>query len=495
MAKLNVQQIEALKATDKPYKRSVDTGLLIRVAADGTKTWIVQYVVDGRQRDYRLPRPYGKVTDAGHLALKDARTEAEHIRALARAGIDYQVQQEQVRQAAAQRLAEEQAAAAARRAQEEMDNLTVADLFNAWEQHGVRRKDGNTELRRVFQKDILPTIGAIAIKRVTEADLREVLRSQVARGVNRLAVLTYQHLAQLFRWAEKRQPWRKLLAEGNPAQLLDIRKIVAPGYDVRNARDRVLSDDEIRELFGIFRTARAAYEAADDKRTAPRPLERTTELALSIMLVTLCRVGELSQARWEHVDFERRTWFIPATATKGETGKQNALTVYLSPFALEAFRALHALTGASEWCFPATFKENQPISDKTISKQVGDRQTIFKRDRHGQPRSPLKARSKAANALVLGGGSKGEWTPHDLRRTGATLMQRVQVQADVIDRCQNHVIAGSKTRRHYQHHDFADEMRDAWRRLGAHLEALRQPIATPANGNVVPFPRRETHTA
>jgi integrase len=474
MTKLTVQQIDALKPTAQPYKKAVETGLLIRVAKDGVKTWIVTYMIKGKQRDYRLPRPYGKTSDDGHLSLKDARTEAEKIRALAREGIDYAVKLEQEREAEAKRLTAEKAAEEAFQLQQRTENLTVKDLFDAWITDGVRRKDGNAELRRSFHKDVLPEIGHLTVKNVTEHDLRRVLRKMVEREVNRLAVVTCANLTQMFLWAEKRQPWRKLLAEGNPAQLVEIKKIVSPDYDIRNERDRVLSEDEIRKLHALLAAMKTEYASATDRRKAARPLEPTTEKALWIMLATLCRVGELSKARWEHVDFERAEWFIPAEATKGETGKQNALTVSLSPFALRTFQELRALTGASEWCFPATFKDGGHICEKSISKQIGDRQTMFKKDRNGMPRTTLKNRSKAENSLVLSAGRNGDWTPHDLRRTGATMMQKLRVPADVIDRCQNHVLAGSKTRRHYLHHDYADEMREAWRLLGERLELLLQ---------------------
>src|SRR5947207_1037724 len=109
MAKLRVQEVEALKPKAAPYKKNVDTGLQLRVAINGVKTWIVQYVVAGRQRDYRLPKPWGPTTDGGHLSVKDARDEANRIRALARQGIDFQLQQEQARQAEADRLARQRA--------------------------------------------------------------------------------------------------------------------------------------------------------------------------------------------------------------------------------------------------------------------------------------------------------------------------------------------------------------------------------------------------
>jgi integrase len=63
--------------------------------------------------------------------------------------------------------------------------------------------------------------------------------------------------------------------------------------------------------------------------------------------------------------------------------------------------------------------------------------------------------------LVLGSGKSGAWTPHDLRRTGATMMQSLEITLDIIDRCQNHVLTGSKVRRHYLLHDYAIEKRDA----------------------------------
>jgi hypothetical protein len=79
---------------------------------------------------------------------------------------------------------------------------------------------------------------------------------------------------------------------------------------------------------------------------------------------------------------------------------------------------------------------------------------------------------------VLANGERGVWTLHDLRRTGGTLMQAMGVPLDVIDRCQNHKLPGPKVRRHYLHHDYASEKRDAWNRLGQHLEAM---LATSAS--------------
>jgi integrase len=262
-----------------------------------------------------------------------------------------------------------------------------------------------------------------------------------------------------------------ILTDGNPVQLIDIEKIVSPTYDISNERERRLSSEELAELRDKFDAKQFKYDNAENKRTTTRPVERTTELAIWIMLSTLCRVGELSMSRWEHVNLDTGEWFIPRHNTKGSRCNQSDLMVYLSPFAMAQFRQLREATGKSPWSFPATSKDGH-VCVKSMSKQVGDRQTMFKKDRNGNPRQQMKHLSRSKTSLVLSGGDNGDWTPHDLRRTVATLMQSLGVSLEIIDRCQNHVLPGSKTRRHYLHHDYADEKRAAWRLLGDRLSLI-----------------------
>ncbi len=345
-----------------------------------------------------------------------------------------------------------------------------------WLRDGVRRSDDNAEIKRSFTADVLPYIGDVPVRALTEHHVRDLLRVIVARDANRAAVLVCASLIQMFSWAEKRQPWRKLLAEGNPMDLIEIEKIVSPDYDMDNERERVLSAQEILELHQILMRMRTEYAAATDRRSAPQPLERTTELALWIMLGTLCRVGETSKARWDQVDFEKNIWYIPKKNTKGKTSN---LLVFLSPFTRRQFEELHALTGHTPWCFPNQ-SETSHRQSQTIAKQVGDRQCRFKKDKEGGERKPMSKR-RHDDTLVLANGVNGAWTPHDMRRTGATMMQALKVPLDIIDRCQNHVMRGSKVRRHYLHYDYADEKKEAWRLLGERIEAILSEAARSAN--------------
>lgn len=460
MAKLTVRGIEALKPKDTGYKVTADRGLYLRVAPDGTKTWLVRYVVAGNQIQARLPRQYGSSGADGHMSLAQAVTENARIQALARDGIDFQLQRAEADRAAADAKA---AALAA--------NAPFRTLFETWLADGVSRKDGNAELRRTFEKDVLPTIGDKPVRELSDTQLLDLLRNVGRkRGRARTAERMLTEMRQMFRWAIKRQPWRSLLVHGNPAELVELKQVVPPGYEP-GIRERTLSPNEIRELRDIFASMAARYEVARDKRVADRPVQLETQLALWVCLGTGCRIGELLQARWEHIDLEKSTWFVPRENTKTHVDWQ----VYLSEFALRQFKALHDITGKTEWCFPASQQEGH-VFIKTVSKQVGDRQTRFK------TRKPL-AHRKNDDSLVLADGKNGEWTPHDLRRTASTMMQALRVSPDVIDRCQNHVLPGSKVRRHYLHHDYAEEKREAWGLLGQRIDAILTA------SNVVPLQR------
>lgn len=302
------------------------------------------------------------------------------------------------------------------------------------------------------------------MRNITEGDLRETLRKVgQGRGRGRTAEVLLANLRQLFHWAEQRQPWRGLLVECNPAELVELDQVVNDDFDP-DPRDRVLLPAEVCELRDIFVKMEADYEAAANRRSAPRPVQKETQLALWICLYTLCRIGELLMARWEHVNLDAGVWFIPKENVKGRRGKKTEHYIYLSDGAKRQFQALHALTGKSGWCFPARNKNDVAVCPKSVSKQVGDRQEQFK-----ERTKKLKNR-RQDNTLVLAKGQRGEWTPHDLRRTGATWMQALGVSLNVIDRCQNHVLPGSKVRRHYMHHEYATETRAAWEMLGKRIE-------------------------
>ena len=149
--------------------------------------------------------------------------------------------------------------------------------------------------------------------------------------------------------------------------------------------------------------------------------------------------------------------------------------VHLSDFTLNLFKELHSLTGTTTWCYPADNKRDAQgnptthVCVKSITKQVNDRQRT----------EPMKNRSKATATLLLSG---GEWTPHDLRRTAATIMGERGVSGDIIERALNHTL--DKLTRTYQKSDRWPELQDAWNRLGEHL----QWVLAGKKSNVIALP-------
>ena len=287
MANLTVRGIEALKPRSTgSYRVTIDRGLYLRVATDGTKTWFVRYRVGEHQLQARLPRHYGSTGDPAHMSLAQAVAENARIQALARDGIDFEAQRaEAARKAAAIESKRVQAAA-----------TPLRDLFETWLAQGVSRKDGNAELRRKFERNLMPALGTKPVRELTDADLRAVLR-HVGRTRKRAA--TAQHLLsaarQMFRWAIKRQPWRSLLTDGNPVDLVELKQVVPHGYQPV-IRERTLCAAEIRQLRDIFEMTTSDYEGATNRRTATRPLLREAQIAMWIRLGTSCLIGELLQS-------------------------------------------------------------------------------------------------------------------------------------------------------------------------------------------------------
>jgi integrase len=463
MAKLTAKQLEALTTADEGRILREDGGLVAKVRA-GVRGVTVQFRYEFKQDGMKRDQSLGSWPKK---SLAQIRAERDEVKAIAAKGID---------PTAARKAAkiEAQAAIAATIAEAERqaaENKTVADLFEEWMHDGVSRQDGNAELRRSFAKDVLPLIGKKPLRTLTEKDLINVLRSVKARGLNRTVVIRSKDIGQMLRWAEKRKPWRTLMADGNPADLVDVNKLL--DHDYEEQRDRLLSPDEIRELRDIFARLERDYDAlpAGQKYSGIRPVNPRVQCAVWICLSTLCRIGELLKSEWRHVDLEKGTWFIPAEATKGHKGKRQDHHVFLSAFALEQFKRLHKDTSHTPFCFPSK-DGNSHVDTKTVSKLIGDRQCRFKN------RSKPLAGRHHDDSLVLNNGNKGEWTPHDLRRTGATMMQELGVTLEIIDRCQNHLLGGSKVRRHYLHHDYAKEKTEAWRLLGERLEAALLKPAT-----------------
>jgi integrase len=414
--------------------------LLARITPGGDRLFYFQYT-NSQAKRYSLPiGTYGPGGDGATMTLSEARQKAMELASLHKSGFKdvrehlkaEESARNEARAAVIARVESEKAEAAAHQLALS-SRKSVKGLFEHWAKIDlINRKDQGAEVRRMFHKDVLPILGSVAVADIKKSHITDVTDALLARGVNRMAKLIFSLMRQMFRFALDRD-----LIDHDPTATL--RKAKIGGKDVE--RDRVLSNDEIKLL------AEKAPNAG---------LLKTTEAAIWIALSTCCRIGELLSARWEHVDFERGTWLIPAEHSKN--GKTH--TVSLSSFSLAQFKRVRAINSSYAWCYP-NINNDGAVSSKTVTKQLGDRQRFAEQ-------GIIQGRSINSKALLLPG---GKWTPHDLRRTGATMMTALGVLPEVAERCLNH-LEENKIKRTYQRHSYHLEMADAWGLLGQRIETI-----------------------
>jgi integrase len=387
-----------------------------------SKDWLFIYRLTNDGKRWKIG--LGNYPDTG---LADARDRASECRNLLSGGVDPKEHRE---------------AKTAAKAVRETLPQTVSELFEDWITKDLsrRRADGGAEVKRQFGKNVLPEIGAQPLASLRRAHISRLLDNVAKTGVTRTVGIILADLRQMFAFALIRE-----LMPSDPT--LGLKKSSWGG--IAQERDRVLSDPEIRQLA-------TALPGAD--------MVTTSKHAIWIMLSTLARVGEICKAKWVHVNFETAEWTIPKENSKN--GVEHV--VNLSEFALRQFVELRSEAeadakkferGVSDYVLPARMHQGH-VCEKSLAKQIGDRQR--------KDKQPMSRRSPMTDALTLPG---GKWTPHDLRRTGATVMGNIGVRPDVIEKCLNH-IEQNRIKRIYQRQTLRPEMRDAWKLLGEHLQRL-----------------------
>ena len=408
--------------------------LIARITPTGERLFYFRYKDSSDKRTTFPIGSYSRTETAGLFTLSQARQKANELAALHKSGIKNIKEHLDAEQSKELATRDAELAAIARAKHIENSRISVNELFERWASVDlINRKDGGKEVRRITEKDILPIIGSLAVEDVRKGHITEVTDTLLARGVNRMAKMTFSLMRQMFRFAVDRD-----IIEHDPTA--NIRKAKIGGKEVQ--RDRVLSEDEIKALHHQLPEA---------------GLLITTEAAVWITFSTCCRIGELLAAKWRHIDLEKSTWVIPEENSKN--GK--AHTIQLSEFSISQFRKIFPISGSSEWCYPNR-NNSDHVCSKTVTKQLSDRQ---RKPKQGK----MSNRSAKSQALILSG---GKWTPHDLRRTGATMMTALGVLPEVAERCLNH-LEENKVKRTYQRYSYHNEMKEAWKLLGERIELLR----------------------
>ncbi|CAN0575921.1 unnamed protein product, partial [Laminaria digitata] len=185
------------------------------------------------------------------------------------------------------------------------DNLTLREGVEAFiAQYARPRNKRWRETERVINREIVSRFGEREVRKMTRADILVASDAAMARGAHYQANRIVSHARKLFNWFVERG-------------MIDVSPLIGIRAPARErSRDRVLSDDETTRLIAAC-------------RDLPYPFGPYTLMLLS----TAQRRGEVAAMRFSEIDFEKRTWEIPAERSKN--GK--AHNVPLSDFAIEIF--------------------------------------------------------------------------------------------------------------------------------------------------------------
>ena len=289
----------------------------------------------------------------------------------------------------------------------------VADWENS---ASFSRLKPSTQKGYLFLKDriVLPEFTGRRIGEITRADIQAWLERVFKNNGARTSTLAKVLLGRVFEHAVGKGH----LDINLPKNIKPLAKPVI--------KERLLSEHEIKAL---WRDLQFADRFNQDVRDV-----------IAFALITGQRRTEVALLDWREVNLEKREWFIPAARTKANRGH----LVYLSDLAMEILN------------------RRKP---KNMPTRNAD-QRVFP--------IPPDAATLVCRRMAKGEGYSSSFSPHDLRRTFATISAGVlKTPEDIVERVLNHRVGAGKAIRHYNHYGYADEKRDALIAWSNYLAGLR----------------------
>jgi integrase len=282
------------------------------------------------------------------------------------------------------------------------------------------------EAERLLPKDFLPVFGARA---AIDVSRRELLNDLIRPKMLRYPRTATQLLSRI------RCAYAHAIEQGRLPE-----NFSSPTVGIRGAsqvrRRRVLTDAELASFL---------------KWLPHSPYSRTVRDALSLVLLTGCRSGEIVAGRWRDIDLDRAIW------TLRETKNGEPHDVMLSQQAIELLRYRQSID--KTFVFPSP-RTGQHVAQKALGLAQYTARHV---DPEGAAKDPIEV----------------PWTVHDLRRTVATGLARLGCLRVVQDRILNHVDRSIGAI--YDRHSYDAEVRIWLQKWADYMDALK-------TRNVFPLP-------
>lgn len=335
--------VRLAKPESKDRKLADEKGLYLLVTANGSKLWRFKFRVGDKEKKLSL----GSYPE---VSLKDARAKRDEARKASQAGSDpSQIKRE--------------ARVAKKIAQGNTFEAVAEEYIAKLEAEG--RASITIDKTRWLLSKLAPSLGKRPIAEITPHELLAVLKAAERKGQRETARRLRSFSSRVFRYAVA-----TARASIDPAQPLQG-ALISPV-----AKHHAAIIDPI--MFGALLRDIAAYKG-----------QPVTQLALRFTAHFFQRPGEIRQAEWAEIDFDKAVWSIP-----GERMKQRQ--PHRVPLSSQAIAILHeaqAISGDGRYIFPKLGSRLKPMCENAIN-----------------------------GALRRMGHGKDDMTAHGFRSTASTLL-------------------------------------------------------------------------
>lgn len=364
----------------KPGKYADGNGLYLTVEESGSKRWTLRTVIKGKRHELGLG-------GLSVISLAEAREEAARLRRIARKGGDPLAERRQERKVVPT------FEKAARETHASRSATFKARHANRW--------------LKTLEDYTFPVIGGRPVDSIEPGDVLKVLMP-IWTKIPETAGRVKQRMRTVFDYA-KVKGWR---SGDNPVD--GITEALPKHNGKKVEHHAALPYSDVPAFLEALRQASSAV---------------AVKLAFEFTILTAARTSEVLQAKWEEIDFNTKTWTVPAERMKAKVEHR----VPLSSRCLEVLATAKEAGNGGEFIFPGR-TPNQPLSNMSF-------------------------------LMALRRMNRADITPHGFRSTFRDWAEeRTKFKRNVVEKCLAHTLS-NKVEESYQRSDLLELRRpvmEAW---------------------------------
>lgn len=398
--------------------------------------------VRGRKASWLLRFRSSTVTlgPAGRWTVRQAREMASHVRGMLKSGLD-------PRRWVDARLAgadsEEAAGVVLRREGRERQEWTARDLMDRYLSDHVRKGRVVRGVRRIpsaaTARDVEAVIASAPFKEIAGQLVRELDPPALEGFRNQMGSLhggsasrkALAYLKAALTWARRHHSAASGLA-GAPGWWRDV-----ASDHVETTKSRMPSIEDVGLTIAVAEAVRRL-----PGRRMERPASEATVLMLWLIALTAQRRDAVASIKRAHVVEDSRAdaegWgvlYFPPGAMKG----RREHSIPLPPKAMAIIQRALVLGGEEDvWLLPAARRgrssEVVHASGSSVNRMLA---RLRGRDESGRE-------TKAPDLLKQAGVTVPDWSPHDVRRTFATMIEDMTTRGDAVSAVLDHDQPGAR---------------------------------------------------